>query len=146
MPIRPENKALYPKDWSTVIRPTILARAGNCCERCKVPNGRTIVRRMFAGHHAYEMGEEVYDAMNGEILAIGSNYLCDITEGREVKIVLTIAHLVDMNPAACSWDNLAALCQRCHLIHDQAHHAQTRRQTRRSMLACGDLFDGNHSA
>lgn len=32
MPIRPENKDRYPADWSTVIRPRILARAGNRCE------------------------------------------------------------------------------------------------------------------
>jgi hypothetical protein len=45
MPIRPENRALYPADWSTVIRPAILVRAGNCCEGsprypdCRARNG-----------------------------------------------------------------------------------------------------------
>lgn len=45
MPIKPENRALYPADWSTVIRPAILARAGNCCEGsprypdCRARNG-----------------------------------------------------------------------------------------------------------
>lgn len=32
MPIRPENRGRYPSDWKTVIRPRILARAGNRCE------------------------------------------------------------------------------------------------------------------
>ncbi|MBN7138981.1 hypothetical protein A7A76_07720 [Lysobacter enzymogenes] len=32
MPIRPENRARYPANWSTEIRPRILTRAGNCCE------------------------------------------------------------------------------------------------------------------
>ena len=37
MPIRPENKARYPKDWKE-IRKSILARANNRCEFCGVPN------------------------------------------------------------------------------------------------------------
>lgn len=31
MPIRPENRARYPKDWKA-IRAAILTRAGHCCE------------------------------------------------------------------------------------------------------------------
>lgn len=31
MPIRPENKKLYPSNWKE-IRATILKRAGHCCE------------------------------------------------------------------------------------------------------------------
>ena len=34
MPIRPENKARYPKNWKTEIRPSILERANNRCEFC----------------------------------------------------------------------------------------------------------------
>ncbi len=37
MPIRPENKALYPKNWKE-IRAKILARANNRCEFCGVEN------------------------------------------------------------------------------------------------------------
>lgn len=37
MPIRPENKDRYPADWP-VIRASILARAGDRCEWCGVPN------------------------------------------------------------------------------------------------------------
>ena len=32
MPIKPENRHRYPTDWVAVIRPSILARAGHCCE------------------------------------------------------------------------------------------------------------------
>lgn len=45
MPIRPENRARYPANWRTEIRPAILARAGNRCEGspaypdCRVVNG-----------------------------------------------------------------------------------------------------------
>lgn len=37
MPIKPENKARYPKDWKQ-IRDRILLRAGNRCEFCGVEN------------------------------------------------------------------------------------------------------------
>lgn len=43
MPIRPENKALYPRNWK-LIRQRILLRANNCCEgtpdhpNCRVEN------------------------------------------------------------------------------------------------------------
>lgn len=44
MPIKPENKARYPKNWSTEIRPAILERAGHKCEgspdypECRIDN------------------------------------------------------------------------------------------------------------
>jgi len=43
MPIKPENKARYPKNWKS-IRAQILERANHCCEGspdfpdCRVPN------------------------------------------------------------------------------------------------------------
>ena len=37
MPIRPENKGRYPKNWKE-IREQILERAGNRCEFCGVEN------------------------------------------------------------------------------------------------------------
>jgi hypothetical protein len=44
-------------------------------------------------------------------------------------VVLTIAHL-DHDVSNNSDDNLAALCQRCHLAHDAQQHAANARQTR----------------
>lgn len=47
MPIRPEERARYPKDWKQ-IRARILARAGDRCEGspkypdCRAPNGSEI--------------------------------------------------------------------------------------------------------
>lgn len=38
MPIKPENKNRYPKDWKTRIRPDILKRANNKCEFCGIEN------------------------------------------------------------------------------------------------------------
>lgn len=37
MPIKPENKSLYPSNWPE-IRETIRARAGDKCEECHIRN------------------------------------------------------------------------------------------------------------
>lgn len=37
MPIKPENKSRYPKNWKE-IRASILERAHNCCEFCGIEN------------------------------------------------------------------------------------------------------------
>jgi len=42
------------------------------------------------------------------------------------KVVLTVAHVYDHRPEACSFLNLAALCNKCHLDHDRELHRQTR--------------------
>lgn len=47
MPIKPENKPLYPKDWKK-IRARILDRAHNRCEFCGVLNGLSV-----AGAHGW---------------------------------------------------------------------------------------------
>lgn len=49
--------------------------------------------------------------------------------GKEVKIILTIAHLSHI-PEDCRPENLRALCQRCHNRYDANHRAETRRLTK----------------
>ena len=34
----PINYKEYPLNWKTEIRPSVLERAGNCCEFCGIPN------------------------------------------------------------------------------------------------------------
>lgn len=45
------------------------------------------------------------------------------------KVILTIAHL-DHTPENCDYENLRALCQKCHNNYDKNHRAETRKQTR----------------
>jgi hypothetical protein len=47
------------------------------------------------------------------------------------RIVLTVAHL-DHQPENCVDENLKAMCQRCHLRYDAAHHQRNARGTRQS--------------
>lgn len=122
MPIKPENRGRYPANWLE-IRERIRTRAGDACERCKVPNGATIYReRDGTWHHTFD----------------GDNTPVDMGF-KVVRIVCTTAHL-DHTPENCGDDNLRFWCQRCHLMYDAEHHQQTAAATRREGKAIGDLF------
>jgi hypothetical protein len=140
MPIKPENRALYPANWKTEIRPRILERAGNCCERCKVPNRARVFRFVEDGEAFYQFPDDgrVFDAVSGAFVAWAR--VVDLPAGRYVDIVLTIAHLHDHNPANCTDENLAALCQKCHLDHDRPMHQKNSAATRRAKSPTGDMF------
>ena len=142
MPIKPENRNRYPANWKE-IREAILTRAGNCCEQCKVPNGKRIARGAgpFAGTFQADTAE-VFDAETGEYIA--SVRMSEYQIKNMVTIVLTIAHL-DHQPENCAPENLRALCQMHHLRHDAAHHAESARETRRARLNNLELFAGDAS-
>ena len=114
MPIRPENRARYPKDWQAISL-TIKQRAGWRCE-CAGECGRGTHEGRCTNRHrqpAYGTGS---------------------------KVILTTAHL-DHTPENCEPENLKAMCQGCHLHYDREHHAQTAARTRREGKAAADLFD-----
>lgn len=96
MPIAPENRARYPKDWPAISRRIRFERAQNRCEWC---------------------GAENYEPH-------------PVTGSR---VILTVAHL-DHTPENVADENLAALCQRCHLTYDAEHHARSRAERRRRGL------------
>ena len=128
VPIKPENKGRYPKDWKA-IRKRILDRAFNRCEGspafpdCRICNG------WFRNNTT---GETSSNPMQAEAW--------EFADGDSVtRIVLTIGHL-DHTPENCSDDNLRAWCQRCHLNYDAKMHAQASRITRRKGKAVGELF------
>ena len=47
------------------------------------------------------------------------------------KVVLTVAH-IDHGLENNDDENLAALCQRCHLEHDRGYHSENRKKEMRS--------------
>lgn len=55
------------------------------------------------------------------------------------RVVLTTAHL-DHQPEHCDLSNLRHWCQRCHLVYDAEHHAQTAYATRKAQACTQDLF------
>ena len=138
MPIKPENKARYPKDWKQ-IRERILERAVHCCEKCKAPNRERIARGKGDDADTYMLSSAyVYCADTGTLL--GQCRHSDYEVDRMVDVVLTIAHL-DHTPENCDDDNLRAWCQRCHLRYDAEHHKRNAQATRRKALRTADLFD-----
>lgn len=110
MPLSKAQKAKYPADWGE-IRARILARSGGRCETCGVHNHLWGYRDVHGAFH--ESRPE------------------DVPDGRRYfRIVLTIAHTDDPDPANCAESNLASECQRCHLRRDAALHAATRAANR----------------
>jgi len=106
----------YPPNWKTEIRPAILKRAKNCCEDCGVTN-HSLIYRYGKGRNDWNYWPE---GVESETLTI---------EGKkQTKIVLTIAHLDHDKLNHCvRVDRLRALCQKCHLRYDMAHHVRTRK-------------------
>ncbi|WP_262062638.1 hypothetical protein [Streptomyces sp. STR69] len=107
MPIRPEMRSRYPRDWPQISRRIRFERADSRCE-CDGRCGRRHRGRCTAVH-----GEP--HPTTGSL------------------VVLTVAHLDDI-PEHCDDDNLAAMCQACHLAYDADLHATTAARTRAARL------------
>lgn len=117
MPIRPENRARYPRDWPQISHRIRFERAAGQCE-CEGECGRATHTGRCPnrhGHSAYLTGS---------------------------KVILTVAHL-NHTPEDCRDENLKAMCQGCHLHYDRDHHAQTFARTRTAALDAqmDGLFD-----
>lgn len=136
MPIRASEKARYPADWPA-ISARVRQRAGNACAFCGVNNGWLGGRDPTGRFHAAN-----YLGCDRKLPAPGDWAWCGKHPERlrVIRIVLTVAHL-DHQPENCADDNLKALCQRCHLAYDAAHHARTRAETRRKAIGNLDLFN-----
>lgn len=139
MPIRPENKARYPKDWPA-ISAGIRERAGNRCEECGVKNyelgGRT---PQGDWRKALPRGEKL---LRLDWPEPGDYAWCEghPEKLRIVRIVLTVAHL-DHQPEHCAPENLKAWCQRCHNRYDVAERRKGIQERARAARAVNDLFE-----
>ena len=123
----PIDYSIYPKNWKTEIRPAIINRAKSCCEFCKVPNYKVIIRGTWKSVECYQCFEEgtIYDANNSE--EIGADYVGEVhPTNKIIKVVLTVAHL-DHDVNNNNYSNLKALCQRCHNRHDVNHRKENRK-------------------
>lgn len=112
MPIRPENRELYPKNWKKEIVPAVKERAKNRCEWCGVRN------------HAVGYRDECGKFWEED----GERFIPDkAMKRRSIKIVCTVAHL-DHDPTNNDPGTLAFLCQKCHNGYDAKHRAAGIRQ------------------
>jgi hypothetical protein len=114
MPIRPENRARYPKDWKAISLEVRRAADWRCegspaYPDCRAPNGEP---------HP-ETGSKV------------------------VLTVAHLDHVPENVGEPGERPNLKAWCQRCHLTYDAAHHRVNAAATRRKALANLDMFGGD---
>ena len=124
MPIKPELRHFYAREWKSVIRPRILARAGDRCETCGAPNHKIVIRydRLPGWWFDIKTGAAVRPDGTIETHVRGSEMPADY---RLVRIVLTVAHLNHVSGDDRD-ENLKALCQGSHLRYDLGKHRQTR--------------------
>jgi hypothetical protein len=111
MPIRPENRALYPRDWPKISSAIRFGRAAGRCE-CVGECGRPAPHLDVDGRCRNRHGQPAF--------------------GTGSTVVLTTAHL-DHHPPNCDPDNLRGYCQGCHLHYDRDHHAATRAARRQEV-------------
>ncbi len=116
----------YPDNWKTEIRPRILKRDDNECKFCGIRNYATGWRNE-AGNFI-ECHVENID----ELLPKGC---------KEIKIVLTVAHL-DHKLDDHSDENLAALCQKCHLDYDREQNNINRIKNKDDRIGQINMFGG----
>ena len=131
MPIRPENKARYPKDWKDISQ-RIRKRAKRRCEcygECGIDHRDEMATTHGPEYANYERNwPDRCSARNHEAHPLTGS-----------KVILTVAHL-DHTPENCDDDNLKAMCQRCHNRYDAPVRRAGMRQRKRARNAIGELF------
>jgi len=126
----------YPPNWKQISRER-RERAGWKCEWCRVPNAVWVYRKRGTRDYLVCVNDEVHTPDGSPIR------LSELPDGYDydhpTKIVLSVAHLgvdyPDGRPGNkhdkmdCRDENLAALCQRCHLLYDIQEHLENRKKT-----------------
>ena len=138
MPIRRQHRYFYPIDWpqlSAVIR---FGRAGGVCEGCRRPHGQRIY--CLGDGRWWDASVGCWRDGNGQTLSVMPS-IHDLQAIRVTKVVLAAAHR-DHDTSNNRPANLAAFCQRCHMLHDRPEHKRRRWRTLFRRRALGDLFRG----
>lgn len=122
MPIR---KSDYHPEWPRISL-EVREAAGWQCEWCGVPN-KWVIRR--GQGDTWEQVEYTRFDLQSEWEPTQNMTWARLKFHRLTRVVLTVAHL-DRNRDNNEKENLAALCQRCHLRHDIHQHIRNRRYGR----------------
>lgn len=109
----PFDPSRYPANWKTEIVPRIKERDGHCCKFCGIQDG--LIGWRFKSGNFYTQKQIDADIRKAE----HEPDLWQVLRKPAFKIILTVAHL-DHKLVNHEDDNLAALCQRCHLNYDRA--------------------------
>ena len=123
MPIR---KSDYPPDWDA-ISIQVRTEAGWKCEWCQAP-GDKVVRRFPGGSWAEV--EQIRAEPTAALEETAGMTWKRLKFHGLTKIVLTVAHL-DRDSTNNDRENLACLCQQCHLNYDRpSQHIPNRKYGR----------------
>lgn len=149
MPIAPEHRWLYPIDWPELSSMIRFRRAKGRCEHCGRPHGRDVLHLgdgtwwdRDTGAWRDGRGKRVRAIPHPDQLARDQLTLTGfdpLPRVRITRVVLASAHL-NHDPGDNRPRNLAALCQRCHMLHDAAEHRRRRWFNAFRLRAIGDLF------
>lgn len=135
MPIRAEDRWLYPIDWQQISDAIRFERAGARCEQCRRPH-MSYVAHLGDGRW-WDAGARFWRNHQGRRVAAKGFSLGTV---RTTYVVLACAHL-NHDPGDSSPGNLRALCQRCHIIHDAAEHRWRRWWNAFRLRALRDLYE-----
>lgn len=139
MPIRKDLMPMYGEKWAKVIRPRVLKRAHNACEKCRKHNKSEICMVdaeydvLWAPMPGY-LGNRTHPEIPPFWRDSWGHFVdqCHLPDpiglygSRVRRVHLSIAHK-NHTPGDDRWENLIALCQWCHLSYDLAHHAESRK-------------------
>lgn len=142
MPIKPEHRGFYPIDWPQLSQEIRFTRAKGACEGCGRPHGR-IVLHLGDGRWWDAEAQRWRDA-RGRPLRVQPSAVAVLGAVRATRVFLAAAHR-NHDTSDNRDGNLAAWCQRCHLLHDAPEHARRRRITILRRRALGDLFLGPYA-
>lgn len=140
----PCDYSKYPKDWKQ-IRERILERDGYSCKNCGIGNYWVVQWDKRRAKYMRARGNRHIDLVGRGLSGYAeSRLLADLWNDEAaakvwIVIVLTIAHL-NHDTTDNRDENLAALCQRCHLNYDKELHATNARTTREKKLGILKLF------
>ncbi len=149
MPIAREHRWLYPIDWRELSSLIRFNRAKGRYEHCRRPHGRDVLH-LGDGIWWDEDTATWRDGQGRGLRRLPSpDELARVQPGlagidppaqtRITRVVLASAHL-NHDPGDNRPRNLAALCQRCHMVHDATEHRRRRWLNAFRVRAIGDLF------
>ena len=135
MPIMAENRWLYPIDWPELSKLIRFGRAKGRCEHCRRPHGQRVFH-LGDGRWWDADRRHWRDGRGRRVRAPGSGVAAIV---RITRVYIACAHL-NHDPTDNAPRNLAALCQRCHMIHDAAEHRRRRWLNAYRRRALGDFL------
>lgn len=122
----PIDYSEYHPKWSLISFLIRKRRANDKCEWCGVSNGKFIKREGSTFRYACQTD---LDMIYSRIKCSQSNLTESLKYHGFTKVVLTVSH-IDHDKTNNRFENLAALCQKCHLGHDMKEHVNNRKYGR----------------